>query len=334
MQSYPSLAEESAASARKDCSSSTINRGYAPHIKRFHHNNGPAYVVGLSPQRQREQSAAGLFGRDYSGCGAAPGAVSIPSFRQPGEPVMSLPPCFANRREAASTSVVIWPRLAISGRMMAIRHLCWPCHAVVLPVAYEVARALDATLDVLLVRKIGAPGYPELALGAVVEGDAGGSGPHTVVNDDPWARRALESGAFDAERGRQLGEICRRQQRYRQGHPVTAMAGRRVIVVDDGVATGATMRAALDAVRMAGAAEVVAAVPVGSVDGLDTLRAVADRVVCLNIPENFGAVGAFYLDFTQTSDDEAVAVARGRCRRTALGHAWCLVAQWWCVRRW
>ncbi|AVA35381.1 putative phosphoribosyl transferase [Cupriavidus metallidurans] len=223
---------------------------------------------------------------------------------------MSLPPSFANRREAGQ---YLGRHLAALGCSRS--HDGDPALVLALPrggvpVAYEVARMLDATLDVLLVRKIGAPGYPELALGAVVEGDAGGSGPHTVVNDDPWARRALESGAFDAERGRQLGEICRRQQRYRQGHPVTAMAGRRVIVVDDGVATGATMRAALDAVRMAGAAEVVAAVPVGSVDGLDTLRAVADRVVCLNIPENFGAVGAFYLDFTQTSDDEALSLLR------------------------
>ncbi|WP_454765685.1 phosphoribosyltransferase [Cupriavidus campinensis] len=223
---------------------------------------------------------------------------------------MSLPPCFADRREAG----------AYLGRHLAELGLGRPVDGappVVLalprggvPVAFEVARALDAALDVLLVRKIGAPGYPELALGAVVEGDASGSAPHTVTNDDPWVSRAVESGAFDAERGRQLNEICRRQQRYRQGRPVTAMAGRQVIVVDDGVATGATMRAALHAVRAAGAARVVAAVPVGSADGLDSLRAAADDVVCLKTPPNFGAVGAFYLDFAQTSDEEAMALLR------------------------
>lgn len=223
---------------------------------------------------------------------------------------MSLPPCFADRREAGQ---YLGRRLVDLGIARAPGDdpplvLALPRGGV--PVAHEVARAIDGVLDILLVRKIGAPGYPELALGAVVEGDASGHGPHTVINEDPWAQRAVESGAFDAERGRQLGEICRRQQRYRQGRPVAAMAGRCVIVVDDGVATGATLRAALDAARMAGASRVVAAVPVGSADGVDRLREVADEVVCLNTPPNFGAVGAFYLDFTQTTDDEAMTLLR------------------------
>lgn len=236
---------------------------------------------------------------------------------------MSLPPCFADRREAGQ---FLGRRLVELG--FARSHDGEPPLVLALPrggvpVAYEVTRALDGTLDVLLVRKIGAPGYPELALGAVVEGDTDGRGPHTVANDDSWTRRAVESGAFDAERGRQLNEICRRQQRYRQGRPVTAMAGRQVIVVDDGVATGATMRAALDAARMAGAAQVVAAVPVGSAEGLDTLRAVADQIVCLNIPASFGAVGAFYLDFTQTSDDEAMSLLRdAACPPMSATAAW------------
>lgn len=176
------------------------------------------------------------------------------------------------------------------------------------PVAFEVARAIGAVLDILIVRKIGAPGYPELALGAVVEGDAAGSAPHTVANDDAWTRRLLDSGTFDAERGRQLDEIARRRQRYRGGAPVTAMTGRAVIVVDDGVATGATLRAALEAARMAGASHVVAAVPVGSEEGLNTLRAAADEVVCLDVPPSFGAVGAFYVDFNQTEDAEVIAL--------------------------
>lgn len=223
---------------------------------------------------------------------------------------MPVPPCFADRREAGA---YLGQRLAELGFGAQPGHdpalvLALPRGGV--PVAYEVANAVHGQLDVLLVRKIGAPGYPELALGAVVEGDAAGHGPHTVVNDDPWARRTLESGTFDAERGRQLDEIVRRQQRYRHGAPVPAMTGRTVIVVDDGVATGATMRAALDAVRAAGAARVVAAAPVGSEDGLAGLAEAADDVVCLNTPPNFGAVGAFYLDFSQTSDEEALSLLR------------------------
>ncbi|MEN7528794.1 phosphoribosyltransferase family protein [Cupriavidus sp. 2SB] len=236
---------------------------------------------------------------------------------------MSLPPCFADRREAGQ---YLGRKLVELGYTRtpdgdAALVLALPRGGV--PVAYEVARAIGGLLDILLVRKIGAPGYPELALGAVVEGDASGRDPHTVINDNPWASRAVESGAFDAERGRQLGEICRRQQRYRQGRPVAAMAGRCVIVVDDGVATGATMRAALDAARIAGAGRIVAAVPVGSPDGLETLRAAADEVVCLNSPASFAAVGAFYLDFTQVSDDEAMALLReADCASTRPGLNW------------
>ncbi|WP_354686961.1 phosphoribosyltransferase family protein [Cupriavidus necator] len=223
---------------------------------------------------------------------------------------MTVPPCFADRREAGQ---YLGRRLAELG--FGATQLGQPALVLALPrggvpVAYEVARALNAQLDVLLVRKIGATGYPELALGAVVEGDAAGGGPHTVVNNDPWARRSVESGSFDAERGRQLDEIARRQQRYRGGKPVPARAGRVVIVVDDGVATGATMRAALEGVRMAGAERVVAATPVGSEDGLASLQPAADEIICLNTPPNFGAVGAFYLDFSQTSDDEALGLLR------------------------
>lgn len=231
---------------------------------------------------------------------------------------MSLPPCYADRHEAGTYLGRHLAEMGLGQPVDGVPALVLALPRGGVPVAFEVARALDATLDVLLVRKIGALGYPELALGAVVEGDAGGGDPHTVVNDDPWARRAVESGSFDAERGRQLNEICRRQQRYRQGRPVTAMRGRQVIVVDDGVATGATMRAALLAVRAAGAARVIAAVPVGAAEGLDSLREAADDVVCLMTPPSFGAVGAFYLDFTQTSDDEALALLR----QASLPHPW------------
>ncbi len=222
----------------------------------------------------------------------------------------SLPPCFADRREAG---LYLGRHLAGLGFGAAAAGepplvLALPRGGV--PVAFEVARILEGRLDILLVRKIGAPGYPELALGAVVEGTAAGVPPHTVANDDAWTRRALDSGAFDAERGRQLDEISRRQQRYRAGTPAPAMAGRTVIVVDDGVATGATMRAALEGVRRAGAKQVVAAVPVASQEGLSSLRAAADQVVCLNVPASFGAVGTFYLDFRQTTEEEVMALLR------------------------
>ncbi len=223
---------------------------------------------------------------------------------------MSLPPCFADRREAGMYLGQQLAALGFGTPRDGVPPLVLALPRGGVPVAYEVARAIGGQLDVLLVRKIGAPGYPELALGAVVEGDAAGRGPHTVANDDPWTRRAIESGAFDAERGRQLDEIARRQQRYRGGASLPAMTGRMVIVVDDGVATGATMRAALESVRAAGAARVVAAVPVGSQDGLASLAEAADEVISLSIPESFGAVGAFYLDFRQTLDDEALALLR------------------------
>lgn len=221
---------------------------------------------------------------------------------------MQLPSRFANRREAGQY---------LGSRLRELGYGATPDREPPLvlalprggvPVAFEVARAIGGVLDILIVRKIGAPGYPELALGAVVEGDAAGSAPHTVANADPWTSRAIASGAFDAERGRQLDEIARRRQQYRGGAPVTAMTGRPVIVVDDGVATGATLRAALEAARLAGASRVVAAVPVGSEEGLDTLRTAADDVICLDVPPTFGAVGAFYVDFEQTTDAEVLAL--------------------------
>ncbi|WP_456280777.1 phosphoribosyltransferase [Cupriavidus sp. JZ107] len=222
---------------------------------------------------------------------------------------MPLPPYFADRRDAG---VHLARRLSELGHAKRDGEpplvLALPRGGV--PVAFEVARALGATLDILLVRKIGAPGYPELALGAVVEGDATGSPPHTVANDDAWTRRAVDSGAFELERGRQLAEIARRQQRYRGGAPVAAMRDRVVIMVDDGVATGATMRAALESARHAGAARVIAAVPVASVEGLASLRDAADECVSLSVPEDFGAVGAYYADFEQTTDDEVMALLR------------------------
>ncbi len=170
------------------------------------------------------------------------------------------------------------------------------------PVALEIARALDAPLDLVLVRKIGAPGEPELALGAVVEGDP----PQTVINED--VRRGY--GADDAyiERARQgeLAELERRRALYLGGRPRLDPAGCTAIVVDDGLATGATAKAALIAVRRQGAARTVLAIPAAQQDALAAMREHADIVVCLHSVRRFAGVGAFYTDFHQLTDDETI----------------------------
>jgi putative phosphoribosyl transferase len=167
------------------------------------------------------------------------------------------------------------------------------------PVGFEIAKALAAPLDVLLVRKIGAPGHEEFALGAVVEGDR----PIVVVNEQMPADYAAY---VEREAARQIEEIARRRTLYRGGRPLVRIAGRTVIVVDDGVATGATFRAALKALRRMHAEKVVAAIPVAPAESLAAIVAQADEVECLATPENFHAVGQYYGVFDQTSDEEVV----------------------------
>jgi putative phosphoribosyl transferase len=167
------------------------------------------------------------------------------------------------------------------------------------PVGYEIARALKAPLDVLLVRKIGAPGHEEFALGALVEADP----PIVVLNEGVPARYMLHvqtQSALEAE------ELERRRQAYRDGRPLLRVAGRTAIVVDDGIATGATFRAALEAMKQLNAAKVIAAIPVAPAESLPAIEALADEVVCLATPEPFYAVGLHYGDFSQTSDEEVV----------------------------
>ena len=143
----------------------------------------------------------------------------------------------------------------------------------------------------------------------MVEGVPPAAAPHTVANDDPWARRAIDSGAFDAERGRQLDEIRLRQRRYRGGAPLPPLQGRTVIVVDDGVATGATMRAALEACARPAPRAWWRRCRWGTGRAGGPARG-GRKVVCLNTPAVFGAVGAFYLDFTQTGDEEVLRLLR------------------------
>lgn len=172
------------------------------------------------------------------------------------------------------------------------------------PVAAEVALALEAPLDLVLVRKIGLPYQPELAMGAVVDGGA----PIVIRNDDVIAAAGVGDDEFDAVRDRELAEIERRRQRYIKDRPRAGIADRTAIVIDDGIATGATMKAALRAVRKRGAREVVLAVPVAPVDAIEDLRDEVDAVVCLETPDVFGAIGYFYDDFRQVSDDEVIAI--------------------------
>jgi putative phosphoribosyl transferase len=171
-------------------------------------------------------------------------------------------------------------------------------------VGAEVARLLGAPLDVVLVRKIGAPWHEELAAGAVVDGDQ----PMLVVNHDVVRGYGIDDSYLEAQKARQLEEIERRRRLYLGGRPRAEVAGRTAIVVDDGIATGATVRAALHAVRRASPRELVLAVPVASPEVLARLESEADRIVCLHAPDDLMAVGQYYRDFRQVEDDEVVAM--------------------------
>jgi putative phosphoribosyl transferase len=166
------------------------------------------------------------------------------------------------------------------------------------PVAAEVAAAMDAELDVLVVRKLGVPGHEELAMGAVAGGGL------RVLNADVLSRLALRHEVIEAATDRAAAQVAAREQAYRGDRPPLALRGRRVLLVDDGLATGATMRVAVRAVTGAGASPVVVAVPVAPPSACEALRALADDVVCLHTPSSFLAVGAWYDDFSETSDDE------------------------------
>ena len=174
------------------------------------------------------------------------------------------------------------------------------------PVAVEVAKALDAPLELLLVRKIGAPGAPELALAAVVDG----SDPQMVVNEDVRRLTGADEAFLERGRQRELKEIERRRALYLKDRPPFSPRGRTVIVVDDGLATGATAKAALHALRRQGAARRVLAVPVAPLDTLAEMRREADEVVCLEPSERFVGVGGFYRDFHQIGDDELMGLMR------------------------
>jgi predicted phosphoribosyltransferase len=166
------------------------------------------------------------------------------------------------------------------------------------PVGARVADALGAPLDVFLVRKLGTPGHRELAMGAIASGGV------RVVNDDVVRSLGISSDAIDRVAAEEAVELQRRESAYRDGRPPLDLEGRVVILVDDGLATGSTMRAAVEAVRQRTPARVIVAVPVGARETCRDLQAIADEVICARMPEPFSAVGQWYLDFDQTSDEE------------------------------
>jgi predicted phosphoribosyltransferase len=166
------------------------------------------------------------------------------------------------------------------------------------PVGFEVARALGAPLEVFLVRKLGVPGYEELAMGAVA------SGGGRVLNDEIVHGLGISEHEIDAAVARELQELARREQLFRGDRPPPDIEGRTVILVDDGLATGATMRAAVAALRRQRPAGIVVAVPTASPDTCEALKAEADDVICAMTPDPFFAVGHWYDDFTQTTDEE------------------------------
>lgn len=166
------------------------------------------------------------------------------------------------------------------------------------PVAREIAAALDAPLDALIIRKLGVPGHEEYAMGAL------GGGGHLVVNEDVVGPLRISQQTLNDVADAEARELNRREADYRQGRPPPDVTGRTVILVDDGMATGASMRVAAEVVRESGPRTLVVAVPVGAESACRQLMAIADDVVCADMPTPFSAVGESYRDFDQVSDAE------------------------------
>lgn len=215
---------------------------------------------------------------------------------------------FRNRREAGQLLAQAMLKLKDANPIV----LALPRGGV--PVGFEVAQALGAEFDVLLVRKIGAPGHEELGIGAIVDG----ANPQIVLNDEIVRLTGATPAYIDAEAARQLEELERRRKAYRGGADPVELKGRTVIVVDDGIATGGTVKAALQGLRLASPARLVLAVPVAPTESIAALRTLCDDLICLMSPSPFYAVGAHYLDFSQTSDEEVIQLLEAASQKAAV----------------
>src|SRR5438067_3757834 len=204
---------------------------------------------------------------------------------------------FANRHEAG---IELASRLTKYRGRADVVVLALPRGGV--PVAFEVAEALDAPLDTFIVRKLGMPGHPEFAMGAIASGGV------RVLSDDVIRLYGITPDAVDAIARQELAELQRREREYRHGRPFVELRGRTVIIVDDGLATGASMRAAVQAVRAHAPSAVVVAVPVGAPSTCREFADITDETVCARTPEPLSAVGLWYRDFSQTSDEEVRAL--------------------------
>jgi predicted phosphoribosyltransferase len=217
---------------------------------------------------------------------------------------------FADRREAGKE---------LAGKLGAYRGrpevvvLALPRGGV--PVAFEVAEALDVPLDIFVVRKLGMPGHPEFAIGAIASGGV------RVLSEDVIRWSGIPDSQIEALVQLELVELQRREREYRQGRALTELHGRTVILVDDGLATGSSMRAAVQAVRAFEPARVVVAVPVGAPSTCDEFADITDETVCARTPELFSAVGLWYRDFSQTTDDEVRALLQDHAQRLQTGSA-------------
>jgi erythromycin esterase-like protein/predicted phosphoribosyltransferase len=217
------------------------------------------------------------------------------------KPTLVKPGLFRDRRDAGR---LLADKLATYANRPDVLVLALPRGGV--PVAYEVARALGAPMDVFVVRKLGVPGYEELAMGAVATGGV------RLLNDQLVERLGIPEQMIDAVAARELQELARRERLYRGGRPPPDVRGRTVILVDDGLATGATMHAAIEALRQQNPARIVVAVPTASPETCEEMKTKADDVICAITPEPFQAVGRWYQDFSQTTDEEVEALLSRR----------------------
>jgi putative phosphoribosyl transferase len=200
---------------------------------------------------------------------------------------------FADRREAGAE---LASKLGHYAKRNDVVVLALPRGGV--PVGFDVAEALDAPLDIFLVRKLGMPGYAELAMGAIASGGV------RVLNQDVINWYGISPDDVDAVARGEQRELERREREYRRGRPMVDLRGKVVILIDDGLATGSTMRAAVEAVRQHGPAQVVVAVPVGAPSTCEEFAELTDEIICARAPEQFAAVGQWYRDFSQTTDEE------------------------------